>query len=171
METKELEHFFFNIKMLEYRINRLLIIDASDIKNKQEFQMVLDATLVLFRGLFLESPHLTKNLTFQNFFRCYGGSQYADKLDAFLDAPFAQWMTDSYGDKVGSIRSVLKFLTDKFVCHMDKVNVCDIALCNTIINFLINPAFENNIKHIAESIDKIVTVGMKTCNANMILEP
>lgn len=113
------EHFLFYAEMLDYRINRLICIDSTNGNNKQEFQMVLDATFVLFRSMLLESPHQTNNYTFQNYFKKSGYPEYAIKLDDYLNRPFFPWHKDVQRNNY-SIRNTIKFLTDKFICHVDK---------------------------------------------------
>lgn len=72
---------------------------------------------------------------FQNYYRKTGRSDVADKIDAFLDPEFMDV----------SIRKVLKFIADKFVCHVDKVDNTDIGLCNVWMSDLRNPYFKNNL--------------------------
>ena len=64
-----------------------------------EYLMAFDAFIALFRGLFLES--------FPNI---------AGKTDAFLDGPFNEYSNET-------IRRALKFIADKFVCHLDPISL------------------------------------------------
>lgn len=141
------KQFIFNIDMLNYRISRLQKIDTIDRGNQAEYLMVFDATLTLFRAMLLERQK--ENYTFQNYFRKTNRKDIADQIDAFLDLPFA-----SYMDK--SIRDVLKFIADKFICHVDKVEKSDIGLCNAWMSNLSNPYFDNNFKHIVNTLNGII---------------
>lgn len=148
-ETNFIKQFTFNIDMLNYRLNRMWEIDTMQKDNQQEYLMVFDATIVLFRAMFLENGSHKKNYTFQNFFRLTGRDEVAGQIDSFLNSPFT-----SYCDK--SIRDVLKFIADKFVCHVDCVEDTDLGLCNVWMGNLSNPYFANNFRHIMDSIEKII---------------
>ena len=145
--TSFAERFAFNVDMLNYRINRLLAIDTFQKENMQEYQMVFDATMTLFRSIFLENRNV--NYTMQNYFTLTGRQETADKLNELFDQPFTAYM-----DK--SIRDVLKFIIDKFVCHQDKITYEEIGLCNAWMANLNNPYFEINLSHIVEEINKII---------------
>lgn len=146
--TSFLQQFSYAIKMLNYRIKRLTDIDVFDKKNNMEYQMVLDSTIVLFRALFLENRN--SNYTIQNYFRKTDREQIANKIDEFLDKPYADY-TPKY-----SLRNALKFITDKFVCHQDNVTPIDIGLCNAWISNLNNPYHPRNINSIMREISDIL---------------
>ncbi len=141
------QQFDFNISMFLYRIERLLDIDIRDEKNKQEYQMIFDATMVLFRSLLLDSSK--KVCSIQNFYRKINLEDYADRIDQLLDSPFVNWRTDS-------IRKTIKFISDKFICHQDNVTPADISWCNTAMSFLVNPAFDNNFQSIINKLYSII---------------
>lgn len=145
--TPFMQQFSFNIDLLNYRMSRLWEIDTTIKENQQEYLMVFDATLALFRAMFLEKRN--DNYTFQNYFRKTGREEVAIKIDTFLDTPFASYMNVS-------IRTVLKFIADKFVCHVDNVENSDIGLCNAYMSNLSNPYFDNNFKHITSELNKII---------------
>ena len=146
-ETPFIRQFSFYIDMLNYRANRIWEIDTFQKENQQEYLMAFDATLAIFRALFLESRR--DNYTFQNFFRKTGHDDIADKIDEYLDSEFMECMN-------ASIRTVLKFIADKFVCHVDKVDNTDVGLCNAWMSNLRNPYFPNNFKHIMEKLNTII---------------
>ncbi len=136
----------FNTEMLNYRVERLLAIDTTDKINKQEYQMVFDATFVLFRSMFLEKREV--NYTFQNYFRGTKRQEIADKIDNVLDAKF------NYSS--ASIRDVLKFISDKFICHQDKVTNLDIGMMQAYTANLCNPYFSNNFGNIMQRLCSII---------------
>lgn len=146
-ETPFINQFSRNIDMLNYRSSRMWEIDTFNIENQQEYLMTFDATLAIFRAMFLEKRE--DNYTFQNYYRKTGRPEVAEKIDAFLDTPFMECMD-------ASIRKVLKFIADKFVCHVDKVDNTDIGLCNAWMNDLCNPYFSNNFRHVMDELNAII---------------
>lgn len=143
-----LKQFSFNIDMLNYRLGRLSNIDTLDSMNKMEYQMVFDSVMSLLRALLLESPELKKNFTIQNYLREINMPDKATKIDEYLNQPF------DWGET--SIRNALKFIIDKFICHVDDVSVEDIALCDALISHLENPYSTTNLKKIIDHINGIV---------------
>lgn len=146
-DTPFFDQFMHNIDMLNYRSSRMWEIDTFKKENQQEYLMTFDATLAIFRAMFLEKRE--DNYTFQNYFRKTGRLDVADKIDDFLDSEFKECMD-------ASIRKVLKFIADKFVCHVDKVDNTDIGLCNAWMSDLRNPYFKNNFKHIMDELNAII---------------
>ena len=66
-----------NIDHLNYRYNRLKSINVTNPSNNEEFLMVFDAFLVLFRALFLENGDV--QYTIQHNLRAKGDNETADK--------------------------------------------------------------------------------------------
>ncbi len=66
------EQLLFNMKQLNYRMNRLSEIDSTKADNQNEYLMVFDAAIVLFRAMFIESRRLNENFTLQNYYRLTG---------------------------------------------------------------------------------------------------
>lgn len=142
------EQFAFNMQMYEYRLKRVLSIDTSLKQNQMEYLMAFDAFLALFRGLFLENNK--KNCyTVQNYYKAVGRDDIAAKVDAFLDSPF-----NEYSDE--TIRRALKFLADKFVCHIDPITLEDLGLANAYMSALKNPFVNVNLQYICSELDKIM---------------
>ncbi len=133
--------------MFTYRFNRMQAIDVTDAANKMEYLMAFDSAVVLFRALFLENLH--KNYTVQNYFRKTGREATAQLIDDFLDQPFCGWADISR-------RKALKFIADKFVCHLDNVTNEDLGLCNALMSHLNNPYYDNNFKYIVSELDRII---------------
>ena len=133
--------FIFNIEQLNYRLERLSQINPNDASNNKEYLMVFDAAIVLFRSLFLEKGD--KNYTFQNYYR--------------LDSRFESWSEVS-------IRTVLKRIADKFICHVDSITLEDLGLINAAMAKLNNPTFDNNLQNIAEKLNEIIEKERKTLN-------
>lgn len=143
-----LNQFRFNLDQLEYRLKRALSIDTFDKQNQSEYLMCFDSALALFRAVFLEK--LDKNYTYQSYLKAIGRDDLADKLDGYLDSEF-----DVTGQ---SIRKVLKFLADKFVCHVDSLEAGDIGLANYYMSCLNNPAHDNNLRCIVDRIKQITRI-------------
>lgn len=139
--------FIFNIEQLNYRLERLSQINPNGASNNKEYLMVFDAAIVLFRSLFLEKGD--KNYTFQNYYRLIGQPEVADAIDDFLDLRFESWSEVS-------IRTVLKRIADKFICHVDSITLEDLGLINAAMAKLNNPTFDNNLQNIAEKLNEII---------------
>ena len=141
------EQFAFNMQMYEYRLKRVLSIDTTKKENQMEYLMAFDALIALFRSLFLES--FKGCYTAQNYFTALGREDIACRIDAFLNGPF-----NEYSDL--TIRKVLKFLADKFVCHLDPITPGDLGLANSWMAALKNPYVKVNLQYICSELDKIM---------------
>ena len=142
------EQIVFNLEQLNYRYKRLSQIDTTNKENQNEYLMLFDSFLALFRALFLEKE--TKQYTIQNYYREIGEENIANEIDSFLDRKIFSW-----SDK--SIRKVLKFIADKFVCHIDPIDRDDLAYANFCMSHLGNPYFDNNLNDIMHTIFEIIS--------------
>ena len=141
------EQFIFNIEQLNYRLGRLAAINATDMSSQNEYLMVFDAALVLFRALFLENGK--SNYTFQNYYRLNGRKDVADAIDAYLDSDIDNWSGES-------IRTVLKTIADKFVCHLDSIDTLKLGKVNAYMANMSNPYFDNNFQNIVRKLNSII---------------
>ena len=146
-DTLFMDQFFFNQEQLLYRIKRAWNIDRTVKENQSEYLMVFDSALCLFRAMFLEK--LSKNYTYQNYFQKIGKPEIAENINKYLDGPF-----DCTGN---SIRQVLKFIADKFVCHVDSITNKDLGMANAWMASLGNPYFDNNLLAIVENLNAIIS--------------
>lgn len=137
----------FNIEQLDYRFARLSAIDLTKRENQKEYLMLFDSFLALFRALFLENGN--KQYSIQNYYRAKGQAEIANEIDDYLDGKMFSW-TDK------SIREVLKFLADKFVCHIDPISRDDLGLANFYMSHLGNPYVDNNLQTIMRHISQIM---------------
>lgn len=142
------EQVAFNLEQLNYRYARLSEIDTTRKENQKEYLMLFDSFLALFRALFLEKG--TKQYSVQNYYRTKGEDDKAQEIDDFLDSKIFIW-----SDK--PIREVLKFIADKFVCHVDPISNEDLGLANYYMSHLGNPYVDNNLQQIMESISRITS--------------
>ena len=141
------EQIAFNIAQLNYRYARLSEIDTTKKENQEENLMLFDSLLALFRALFLEKG--AKQYSVQNYYRAKGEDDKAQEIDDFLDGKIFSW-----SDK--SIREVLKFIADKFVCHIDPIEWDDLAYANSCMSHLSNPYVDYNLKCIIDKISEIM---------------
>lgn len=141
------EQIVFNIEQLNYRYARLSEIDTTKKENQKEYLMRFDSFLALFRALFLEKG--AKQYSIQNYYREKGKDNIAKEIDDFLNSKMFSW-----SDK--SIREVLKFIADKFVCHIDPIEWNDLANANSCMGHLCNPYVNNNLKDIMNTISQII---------------
>ncbi len=141
------EQVIFNIEQLNYRYARLAAIDTTKKENQKEFLMIFDSFITLFRAMFLENGK--KQYTIQNYYREKKQEDKARRIDDYLDNKIFSW-----SDK--TIREVLKFLADKFVCHIDPISREDLGLANFYMSYLENPYENNNLRQIMMSISQII---------------
>ena len=141
------EQIAFNLEQLNYRFARLSEIDTTKKENQKEYLMLFDSFLALFRALFLEKG--TKQYSVQNYYRTKGEDDKAQEIDDFLDSKIFIW-----SDK--PIREVLKFIADKFVCHVDPISNEDLGLANFYMSHLGNPYVNNNLKCIMDTISELM---------------
>lgn len=147
--SRFIEQFEFNLQMLNYRVNRVLEIDTTIKENQNEYLMTFDSAMALFRAMFLESKNLNGNYTFQNFCRLIGKPNIAQQIDVYLETKLVDW-------REKSIREVLKFLADKFVCHVDDITLEDLGMANFYMSFLKNPYEKNNLATIYSNLASII---------------
>lgn len=141
------EQIAFNLEQLNYRYSRLSQIDTTNKKNQNEYLMLFDSFIALFRALFLERG--AKQYTVQNYYREIGDDEIAHKINDFLDSKIFSWSNKS-------IREVLKFIADKFVCHIDPIERDDLAYANFCMSHLGNPYVDNNLNDIMHTISEIM---------------
>lgn len=141
------EMFAFNIEQLNYRMKKLAGIHSTDASMQSEYLMVFDSAIVLFRSMFLESGK--KNYTFQNFFRLNGRPDVADAIDAYLDSEIDNWSNLT-------IRTVLKTIADKYVCHLDSIDFKQLALANSYMARMSSENEPNNFQNIVSRLNAIV---------------
>lgn len=141
------EQVAFNLEQLNYRFARLSEIDTTKKENQKEYLMLFDSFLALFRALFLEKG--TKQYSVQNYYRTKGEDDKAQEIDDFLDSKIFIW-----SDK--PIREVLKFIADKFVCHIDPISNEDLGLANFYMSHLGNLYVNNNLKCIMDTISELM---------------
>lgn len=137
----------FNMEQLEYRFARLSAIDLTKRENQKDYLMLFDSFLALFRALFLEKGN--KPYSIQNYYIAKGQAEIAKDIDDYLDGKMFSW-------KDKSIREVLKFLSDKFVCHIDPITREDLGLANFYMSHLGNPYVDNNLQDIMKKIYQIM---------------
>jgi len=142
-----LQQVVFNMEQLNYRFARLSEFDTTKKENHNEYLMVFDSFIVLFRAMFLEKG--TRQYSIQNFYRESGQEEVANEIDNYLDSKMFSW-------KDVSIRDVLKFIADKFVCHVDPIERDDLALADFYMSNLANPYANPNLRTIMEHIFRII---------------
>ena len=60
-----------------------------------------------------------------------------------------------------TIRYVLKFICDKFVCHQDSISFDEYGLCNAWMAKLKNPYFDKNLNYITYRLNNILKIPIK----------
>ncbi len=155
------EQIVFVIDMFNYRLNRLYNIDLLE-GDKMECQMVIDATLVLFRALFLESRD--KSFSVQNFYILFGRTDIAEKIDEYLQLDYYSENIKADGGDCIPIKKFVKYVIDKFICHLDSDEEANIGICNGHISQLINKYSPRNIYNIVEDINNIIYKNLTDTN-------
>lgn len=155
-----LKMYKFNMEMLNYRMNKVLSMDVTgplDKEKQAEYLMAFDSMLILFRSLFLEKKK--GNYTCQNFYREIGHPEIAQEIDNLLDEPFEDGVS-AKGSPL-TIRYVLKFICDKFVCHQNSISFDEYGLCNAWMIKLKNPYFDKNLNYITNRLNNILKTPIK----------
>ena len=137
----------FNIEQLNYRFEKLQTIDTHIKQNQNEYLMVFDSFLVLFRAIFLENGN--KQFSIQNYYNEKGEPEIAQSINDFLDSKVFEWQEIT-------IRNVLKFLADKLICHVDSISFDELATANFYMSHLSNPAVKTNLQYIMNELNKII---------------
>jgi hypothetical protein len=147
------ESVLFNLDLLLYRINKLKALEP---ENQFEFLTYFDSALVQFRAMFLEFEK--KNFTIQNFFRKHNRSDIASAIDDYLNQPFDYQDKESSesGNEFNMLREMIKFVTDKFICHYDKTNSLELGRVNYISATLSNPYHKRYLVNIIEEIINLI---------------
>ena len=146
------EQVAFNMEQLKYRFARLSEVDTTKKENQKEYLMLFDSFLALFRALLLEKD--TKQYSLQNYYHKTGQNETVKKIDDYLDSKMFSWSEIS-------IRTVLKFLADKFVCHIDPISYEDLGWANSYMSHLGNPYVENNLQDIMKTIYDIINTSKR----------
>lgn len=141
--------FTYNLELFKFRLNKFLDLPRPSKTTEEECEWFTyyDILLVQTRAMLIESKNRTTNYTLQNFLRKLGREKDAQIIDSFLNSPFDSEIKDE-SDNVISIRNVIKFVTDKFICHYDYTSDGDIELENKISKILTNlDDYEKNNIH------------------------
>lgn len=142
------ERLAFNLDLLNYKLSCFYNIDSSDAKRQFEYLTAFDSVITHLRAMFMEKG--SKNYTLQNYFIRNGKQDIAQKIDQYLDGPF-----DAHEPQ--SIRTALRFISDKFVCHFDRATSIELGKANCIMSILSSPHSFINLKKIVENLTKIIT--------------
>ena len=156
MKTNRLfDVYSFNLDLLKYRIGRIEEIDTFDNNNKFEFFTYFDAAIVQIRAMFLEKG--SKNFTFQSFLRAINRPDLVEKVEDFFDEPFDEmdFQSKDDGAEYRSIRKVIKFITDKFVCHNDETTAIDQGNQNYFVAALSNKHNQRYLPRLLEDLFSI----------------
>ena len=145
-DTPFLEQLEFNIEQLNYRLSVLASIDVTVKENQSYFLMVCDSVLVIIRAVLLEKGQ--KNYTIQRYLKTFGLERQLSDLEAYLASNFSIYNK--------SIKDVLKFITDKFICHVDNTDFMEIGNANFIMSTFMNPYVDCNLQSIINKINTII---------------
>ncbi len=142
-----LEQFEFNVDMLNYRLQQFSKLDYTnaDPNNHQYCLMVTDALLVCIRAMLLDKGNY--QYSFINFFKKCGDDARVQMINDYLDQKIPIY---------GSVRESLKFVTDKYICHVDSVGVVGLATANTIMAQLKMPSMDVNMENIIDNLTSII---------------
>lgn len=145
-----LETFGFNMDLLNYKLNQFEKVNAY---NKLEYYSLFDSIIVQIRAILLEKKK--SNFTVQSFFRYQERDDVAEAIDNYLDQPFNAADLESMNEgstEYWTIRSALKFIADKFICHYDKVTLIDKGNADYICAELNNPYSNRYLKTILSDL-------------------
>jgi len=169
-----LEVFLTNFEMLVIRykefekINCMCNNGKLNIHDKEihvRLLTYLDIILVQLRAMCIENKNLKNNFTLQNILIELGEEGLAGEVDKMLDEPFLflPWEEGGKRTENMSIKSSIKFLSDKFICHydyFDKYKDFDPSRAGLIEVKLRNPYEKVNLDYIINKIIAIVEQGL-----------
>lgn len=141
------ERLAFSLDLLNYKLSCLYNIDSSDEKRQLEYLAAFDSVITHLRAILLEGHG--KNHTVQNYFIQIGKQNVAQKIDEYLNLPFD-------AQESQSIKKALKFISDKFVCHFDKITRVELGNANYIMSVLSSPYSFRNLNKIVDELTKII---------------
>ena len=139
--------FAFNIDLLNCKLSHLERLNSMEKQQQFEYLTIFDSVVTQIRAMLLERGK--KNYTFQNYFKEIGKPEIAERIDNLLDEPF-----DPQNSR--SIRTALKFISDKFICHLDEIDSLDLGHANYIMSVLSNPHSSNSLNKILKSLIDII---------------
>lgn len=148
------QHFQeFSLRFERFKEIREQYQQTRDKKLLTDFHCYMDMLIVQIRSFCLEGDSLNrKNYTVQHFLCKFGRSDLADKINDFLDQPL--YGNKDEDDSYLSIRKSIKFASDKYICHHDKLSNFEFSQIDFILAHLSNPCFSNNLDAIISEISE-----------------
>ena len=148
-----IKEYSFNMDLLSYRLQKF---EKTSQDNRFEYLTIFDSIIVQLRAIMLENRQ--SNYTIQTYYRYHGQEAIALAIDKYLDEPFDA--ADSQAKEEGnesyrSLRKALKLLSDKFICHYDKITLLDKGSADYISSMLSNPKGKRYLRNILFDILKI----------------
>lgn len=155
------QHFQeFSLRFERFKEIREQYQQTRDKKLLTDFRCYMDMLIVQIRSFCLEGDSLNrKNYTVQHFLCKFGRSDLADKLNNFLDQPL--YGNKGEDDSYWSIRKSIKFASDKYICHHDKLSHSEFLRLDFILVELSNPYFSNNLDTIINEISEYLLEAYK----------
>ena len=155
------QHFQeFSLRFERFKEIREQYQQTRDKKLLTDFHCYMDMLIVQIRSFCLEGDSLNrKNYTVQHFLCKFGRSDLADKINDFLDQPL--YGNKGEDDSYWSIRKSIKFASDKYICHHDKLSHSEFLRLDFILVELSNPYFSNNLDTIINEISECLLEAYK----------
>lgn len=120
-------------------MDKLSKLNGLDHSIKYDLFTYFDAAIVQIRAMLLERR--TQNFTFQSFLKSINRPDLVEKIEVFFDEPFdlLGYEAKEVGGEYHSVRDVMKFITDKFICHNDVTDIMDQSFQDIYVRALTNP--------------------------------
>lgn len=157
-ELKFLERYNQHFNEFLLRFDRFKQIRSQyeitkDKKLLTDFRCYIDILIVQIRSFCLENDiNNKKNYTVQHFLNLFSSEESAKNLDNFLEKPLYGTKDDGYC----SIKQAIKFVSDKYICHHDKLSEVGISQIDFIIAELVNPYSKINLDIIINELSKYI---------------
>ena len=152
-----IKHFNIHFKLLLRRYKRFK--EVYSIENATHIDVItyIDMIIVQLRAMCIESESYQNNYTVQILLRKIGEKDLANKIDQMLNENFYD------GSKQVTIKTALKFVADKFICHYDNFDEeksHNISLAEIFVNRLISPYEEKNLDYIMKVLIDYIGEGL-----------
>jgi len=148
-----IEQFSLNIELFAFKLKKLKEISLFNNESNLEYKIIVDSVIVQFRAMLLENKN--SNYTFQAYFNHLNREDITNNINEYLDEGFNvydQEQKESGVEDYRSVRKAIKFISDKLICHLDKITGTEIGSASYIMTELRNPIGNRNISKILSDI-------------------
>ena len=148
------QHFQeFILRFERFKEIRCQYEKTRDQKLLTDFRCYIDMLIVQIRSFCLEKDSLnSKNYTVQNLLNRLSSEELANNINNFLNRP----LYDACEGEYRNIKNAIKFVSDKYICHHDKLSREEFLEIDCIFKELASPYSKNNFDAIINEFLKYI---------------